>query len=52
LHQLKGIAGSFGFPDISEAARGLESVVKAGDQRKAKLQGEKLFRLIRQVLHG
>ncbi len=49
LHQLKGIAGSFGFPDISEAARLMEAALKNGDQREITRQGQKLFQLIRQA---
>ena len=47
LHQLKGIAGSFGFPHISATAQGMETVLKNGDEREVARIGQTLFRLMR-----
>lgn len=31
-HQLKGAGGGYGYPDVTDAARELETAIKSGDQ--------------------
>jgi HPt (histidine-containing phosphotransfer) domain-containing protein len=49
LHQIKGIAGSFGFPHISATAHGMETALKNGDEREVARIGQTLFRLMREA---
>lgn len=48
-HQLKGMGGSFGFPELTEAASSLQDRLKEGDKGEATPMARELLGLIRRI---
>jgi PAS domain S-box-containing protein len=51
-HRLKGAGGSYGYPSLTEAARGLEDAARAGDVEAAGMALGRLTALSRAVVRG
>jgi len=51
-HRLKGAGGSYGYPSLTEAARGLEEAARAGDVEAAGMALGRLTALSRAVVKG
>jgi len=51
-HQLKGAAGGYGYPSLTQAARGLEAAAKAGDAETARLTLARLADLCGAIVRG
>jgi len=47
-HQLKGLGGSFGYPEITAHATRLEAAIKAGRYPEGKALGDSLCQLLEQ----
>ena len=51
-HQLKGVGGSYGYPEVTDAAKTLEDAAKARDPEAAGLALASLAQLCRAVIAG
>lgn len=49
LHQLKGIAGSFGLPGVSKMAGLVEAEIKSGDYREVPRLANELFAIVKEA---
>jgi HPt (histidine-containing phosphotransfer) domain-containing protein len=51
-HRLKGAGGSYGYPELTEAARGLEVAARAGDVEAAGIALGRLIAMSRAIVRG
>jgi signal transduction histidine kinase/CheY-like chemotaxis protein/CHASE1-domain containing sensor protein/HPt (histidine-containing phosphotransfer) domain-containing protein len=51
-HRLKGAGGSYGYPELTEAARGLEAAARAGDVEAAGIALGRLIAMSRAIVRG